>query len=101
MDLYISGHVYSYLCNGGLISMVVVKEKIINGATAQLVLADDNSTVQVFYKGLCVDESSNNTWLNIKDSGLLENYLTVVIEAYLDRIKRDKEFDEAWKELSW
>ena len=81
--------------------MIVVKEKIINGATAQLVLADDNSTVQVFYKGLCIDESSDNTWLNIKDSGLLENYLTVVTEAYLDRIKCDKEFDEAWKELNW
>lgn len=81
--------------------MIVVKEKIINGATAQLVLSDDNSTVQVFYKGLCIDESSNNTWLNIKDNGLLDNYLIVVTESYLDRIKRDREFDEAWKELNW
>lgn len=55
--------------------MKIVKEKIIDDKLAQLVLLDDNITVNVLYDGVCIDSSSGNTWNNIKDEDWIQETL--------------------------
>lgn len=55
--------------------MKIVKEKIIDDKLAQLVLLDDNITVNVLYDGVCIDSSGGNTWNNIKDEDWIQETL--------------------------
>ena len=55
--------------------MKIVKEKIIDDKLAQLVLLDDNITVNVLYDGVCIDSSDGNTWNNIKDEDWIQETL--------------------------
>jgi hypothetical protein len=57
--------------------MKVIFEKVINDKLAQLVLCDDNITVNTLYDGVCVNSSSENTYNNIKDEKWIQ-------EAILD-----------------
>lgn len=55
--------------------MKIVKEKIIDDKLAQLVLLDDNITVNVLYDGVRIDSSGGNTWNNIKDEDWIQETL--------------------------
>ena len=80
--------------------MQIVLEKVIDNKLAQLVLADDNITVQVIYDGVVIDESAGGTWNNISN-GLEEGYLSIIIDSYLENSVEDIEFNKLVKSLRW
>jgi hypothetical protein len=57
--------------------MKIIKEKTIENKLAQLILCDDNITVQIVYDGKCIESSAGNTYNNIKDEDWAQ-------EAFLD-----------------
>ena len=81
--------------------MNIVKEKVIDDKLAQLVLLDDNTTLNVLYNGICIDTSKGNTWNNIKDEDLLDCYLDLITESYISNSKEKDEFNKLCEELDW
>ena len=80
--------------------MQIVLEKVIDNKLAQLVLADDNITVQVIYDGIVIDESAGGTWNNISN-GLEEGYLSIIIDSYLEHSVQDIQFNKLVKRFRW
>lgn len=81
--------------------MKIVLEKVIDNKLAQLVLLNDNSTVNVLYNGVCIDSSGGNTWNNMKDEDLLDSYLDLIVESYLTKARESEEFNKLCEELGW
>ena len=81
--------------------MNVIIEKAIYGKVAQLVLMDDGITVNVVYDGKIISSSAGNTWNNICDAGMKEEYLDITAEGYAEDAIENDEFEKRCKELGW
>ena len=78
--------------------MKVILEKIIKNKLAQLVLCDDNITVNVVYDGEVIDSSGGGTWENIKDELWFQEFiLSDTVSEYL--MKKDSTLQEMLLEL--
>lgn len=81
--------------------MKVVASKLINNKLAQLVLKEDNVTVQVVYDDKIISESSKGTWDNLKCSDLKKSYLNLIVLSYLDNLNSKENFEEFLKKVGW
>lgn len=78
--------------------MKVILEKIIKNKLAQLVLCDDNITVNVVYDGEVIDSSGGGTWENIKDELWFQEFiLSDTVSEYL--MEKDSTLQEMLLEL--
>ena len=81
--------------------MKVILEKIIKNKLAQLILCDDNITVNVVYDGEVIDSSGGGTWDNIKNTDLVCEYLTLIVEDYIERKEEHLAFMAILEEEGW
>lgn len=73
--------------------MQVIKEKIIKGKPAQLVLEDGETTIKILYDGICIDCIEGTTWENIKDEDWIqEAFIDFAVDEYNDDNEIDSEF---------
>lgn len=79
----------------------IIREGVVNNKLAQLVLKDDGITVDILYGGVCIDSSAGGTWSNIKDTDLIDAYLSMIVDSYIQRISGDKAFEDLLKEMGW
>lgn len=81
--------------------MQIIKEKIIKGKPAKLVLCDDNITLNVLYDSICIWSNTNNAWKNLKEGNLEEAYLELAVDYYINKNKHNEEFENKLRELGW
>lgn len=80
-------------------SVKVVSEKSIQGKLAQLVL-QSGVILKVIYDGECI-LSDSEIWGDLRGTDLIEVYLDMVVESYLDdKVHRD-EFNKTMLEEGW
>lgn len=78
--------------------MKVILEKLVKNKLAQLVLCDNNITVNVVYDGEVIDSSGGSTWDNIKDELWFQEFiLNDTISEYL--MEKDSTLQEMLLEL--
>lgn len=66
--------------------MKIIKKLIYNGKEANLILQDDNITIDVVYDDKTLSSSSGAVWKNIKnDDWAQEALLAVEVESYLKK----------------
>lgn len=80
--------------------MNIIIEKVKDNKLAQLILCDDNLTVNVIYDGICIDSRSGGTWDNIKFD-FIEIYLDMIVSSYLSNKKSEDLFNKKLEGFGW
>ena len=76
--------------------MKIIKKLIYNGKEANLILLDDNITIDVVYDNKTLSSSAGAIWKNIKnDDGAQEALLAVEVESYLKKKSCKNRLQEA------
>lgn len=81
-----------------MISDKVLMDTMSESYNTKLILCADN-TLKVVFEDEVLDTANEIAYKNLKEVNMLDDYLALIVEPYIKRIKANTELDAIAKEL--